>query len=74
MKKKIVGEDRKTTYEKKVSDGGVINRFGAFFARPIGVRVPLDRLEELDFCRLSRLGEDSSGADTPRCLWKEGTK
>ena len=51
VKKKIVGVDRKTTYEKKVSDGGVTNRFGALFARPIGVRVPLDRLEELYFCR-----------------------
>ena len=51
VKKKIVGVDRKTTYEKKVSDGGVTNRFGALFARPIGVRVPLDRLEKLNFCR-----------------------
>ena len=51
VKNEIVGGDRKTTYEKKVSDGGVTNRFGALFARPIGVRVSLDRLEELDFCR-----------------------
>ena len=50
MKKEIVGEDRETS-EKKVSDGVVTNRFGALFARPIGARVPLDRLEELEFCR-----------------------
>ena len=50
MKKEIVAEDRGTS-EKKVSDGGVTNRFGALFAHPIGVRVPLDRLEELYFCR-----------------------
>ena len=47
MKKEIVGEDRGTS--EKVLDGGVTNRFGAL--RPIGVRVLLDRLEELDFCR-----------------------
>ena len=50
MKKEIVGEDRATS-EKNVSDGGVTNRFGALFARTISVRVPLDRLKELDFCR-----------------------
>ena len=50
MKKEIVGEDRGTS-EKKVSDGGVTNRFSALFTRPIGVRVPLDRLEELEFYR-----------------------
>ena len=50
LKKEIVGEDRGTP-EKKISDGGVTNRLSALFTRPIGVQVPLDRLEELDFCR-----------------------
>ena len=50
MKKEIVGEDRETS-EKKVSDGVVTNRFGALFMLPIDVRVPLDRLDEVDLCR-----------------------
>ena len=50
MKKEIVGDDRGTS-AKKIPDGGVTNRSGALFTRPIGVRVPLERLEELDFCR-----------------------
>ena len=73
VKEKIVGEDRGIS-EKKIPDGGVTNRFGALFTRPIGMRIPLDRLDELDFCRLWRLGESGWSADTPRCLWREDTK
>ena len=50
MKQEVVGENRGTT-DKKIPDDGVTNRLGALFTRPIGVRVPLDRLDELDFCR-----------------------
>ena len=56
MKKEIVGEDQGTS--EKISDGDVTNRFGALFTRPIGVRVPLDKLEELD----SAGDGDSGGA------------
>ena len=49
MKREIVGEDRGTS-EKTIPDGGVTKRFGALLTRPLIVRVPLGRLEELDFC------------------------
>ena len=72
-KEEIVGEDRETS-EKRIPDGGVTDWFDALFTCPIGARVSLDRLEELDFYRRWRHGEGGWGADTPRCLWKEGTK
>ena len=50
VKEEIVGEDRGAS-EKKISDVGVTNRFGALLTHPIGVRESLDRLDELDFCR-----------------------
>ena len=50
LKEKIVGEDRGTS-EKGIPDGGVTNRFAVLFTRPIGMRIPPDRLHELDFCR-----------------------
>ena len=50
MKTEIVGEDRGTC-EKKISDGGVINRSGALFMHPIGVRAPVDGINELYVCR-----------------------
>ena len=50
VKKEIVGEDQGMS-DERITDGGVTNRFGVLFTRPIGVRVPLGRFEELDFCR-----------------------
>ena len=50
VKEEIVGEDRGTS-KKEIPDGGITNRFGTLFTRPIVVRESLDRLDELDFCR-----------------------
>ena len=50
MKKDVVKEGWGAS-EKKISECGVTNRFGALFMLPIDVRVPLDRLDEVDLCR-----------------------
>ena len=50
MKEEVVGEDQGAA-KKKIPNGGVADRFSALFTRPIGLRAPLDRIDEHNFWR-----------------------
>ena len=61
------------THREGVPDGGVTQRFGALFTRPAGVRVSLDRFDELDFGRCEYIGESGGRAAARRRVGREHT-
>ena len=73
MQAEIVEEGGKTAKQTKRKDG-VTNRFSALFPRSFGMRLSLDRSDELHICPWRYLGESGCSAGKPRILDKEGTK